>query len=54
MEGVIPLCWIDEDKDRLHWPAEKESTAMRLQTKPQKGWLHFDLVKIKIDQLLGY
>ena len=48
MEGLISSCWVDKDRDHLHWPADKEPTAMRPQTGSQKGWLYFDLVKIKI------
>lgn len=42
-EEICVSCWVYED--HLHIPAEKESIAMRLQTEPQKGWLHFYLVK---------
>ena len=53
-EGVIPLCWVDEDKDYIHWTAEMEAIAMRLQTEPKKGSSTLIWLRSKFYQVVDY
>ena len=47
IKDVVPLCWVDENRDRLFWPKEKQSMAMKLQLELEDGWYDFQLVKVK-------
>ncbi len=47
-EGVIPLCWISQEKKSVRWPPKNESKAMKAMWHPESHWWEFPLIKMKI------
>ena len=47
-EGVVPGCWIDEERKLVLWPPANEKKAHKLSWQPQDEWFKFKLIKIKI------
>jgi len=48
VEGVLPNKWINYDRKIVRWPIVNSKRHLENLDEPTKGWLSFDLVKVKI------